>query len=340
MQSNSAPKNAGKAVAVLGTGSIGWRHLRILRDCLRIPAVAIPIRAERRPKLQEDGFAISSTLEEAATRGADLAIIATDTGRHWADAYHAVSLDYSVLVEKPLAASAARLGELATLAREKDRKVFVACGLRFDASLLLFRQRLPEVGPLHSVRIECQSYLPDWRPDRDYRKAYCARPEEGGVLLDLIHEVDYALWLFGVPSCVFARLSNTGRLAIQAEEAADLHWETPGGAALSIRLDYLSRRTHRVIRAYGGRGEIEWDAVAQRVRLQLTGQPAEELSSPQARDEGLRNEVSAFLRAVAGGDAGTLTTFEEGAVALSICDAARRSSASGRMEIPVNWRTA
>ncbi len=37
-----------------------------------------------------------------------------------------------------------------------------------------------------------QSWLPDWRPDRDYRESYSARLDEGGVLRDLVHEIDYA----------------------------------------------------------------------------------------------------------------------------------------------------
>jgi predicted dehydrogenase len=337
----SSVSNSGKPiVAVLGTGSIGIRHLIVLRDSLRVPTVAIPIRANRTLELKSQGFTVWATLEEAVAKGVGLTIIATDTGRHLADTRTALSLNCNVLVEKPLAATTAGLGQLAALAREKRRRLFVACNLRFDRSLLLFRQRLPEVGSLHGVRIECQSYLPDWRPGHDYRQSYCARAVEGGVLLDLVHEIDYAVWLFGVPSRVFARLGNTGRLAIQSEETADLYWETPSTAGLAIRLDYLSRRTHRTIRAYGEFGEIEWDGVAQTVMLNLVGQRTEQLSSPHARDDIMADQATAFLRAVRGGDPGTLATLEEGAITISICDAARRSSASGRMEKLADWRIA
>jgi predicted dehydrogenase len=250
-----------------------------------------------------------------------------------------LQLGCSVLVEKPLAPSAEGLGELADLIECSGKKIFVACDLRFDQSLQYFRRRLNEIGTVHDVRIESQSYLPDWRPDRDYRKSYSARAGEGGVLLDLIHEIDYAVWLFGAPSRVCARLSNSGRLGIEAEEAADCFWETPEGASVSVRLDYVTRTMHRTMRAYGTNGEIEWDGVAQSVALRLND-TVERKEFPQDRDATIRDQDSAFLRAVSGGDPATLTRFSEGALAVSICDAARRSSASGQYEAISNWRQA
>ncbi len=325
---------------VLGTGSIGFRHLRVLNHGLGISVAAIPVRPSRKLELQAQHFVVCETLEEAVARGATYAIIATDTGRHLADTCKALLLDCDVLVEKPLAASTSGLGQLAILAREKHRKVFVGCDLRFDRSLLLFRERLPEIGSLHAVRIECQSYLPEWRPNRDYRQAYCARPEEGGVLLDLVHEIDYAMWLFGAPSQVFARLVNTGRLGIHAEETADLYWQTPTGAALSIRLDYLSRRPHRCIRAYGEFGEMEWDGVAQTVTVTKAGEQPQSFAVAHERDQLISDQARAFLGTLKGGEPGTLTTLEQAAIVVSICDAARRSSDSGRMEAVQDWSLA
>ncbi len=323
---------------VIGTGSIGFRHLRVLNQGLSVPAFALPIRESRIPELEALGFPACRTLQEAVRRGATCAVIASDTGRHIADALNALSLDCHILVEKPLSASCEGLRDLEALARLKGRKVFVGCTLRFDRALLLFRERLAEIGTLHAVRIECQSYLPDWRPDRDYRSAYCARTGEGGVLLDLIHDIDYAVWLFGAPAGVFAKLANTGRLGIATEEMADLFWNTRHGAAVSIRLDYLSRRAHRVMRAYGDQGEIEWDGVAKTVTVTRAGQPSESVTLTQERDDIMTDQSRAFLAAISGGDPASLATLEQGGVAMAICDAARRSSASGCVESVQDWR--
>ena len=325
-------------VCVLGTGSIGGRHLRVLRDLIGAEVSAIPIRPARRLELQAGGFRVCTSLDEAVASGARAIVVATDTSRHLADLRQALEHGCSVLVEKPLAVDASRLSEVASAVEQGLGPIYVACDLRFDSSLLSFRQRLPEIGRIHAVRIECQSFLPDWRPNRDYRQSYSARAGEGGVLLDLIHEIDYAVWLFGAPSRVLAMLRNSGRLSIESEEAADLYWETPNAAVVSIRLDYLTRTTHRTMCAYGEFGEIHWDCVAQTVSLRINGRPPHSEHLPQERDSTLRDQDSAFLRAACGGDPATLTTFDEGAIALSICDAARRSSSSGVFEPVSDWR--
>ena len=312
----------------------------MFRDLLGAKVSAIPVRAIRRSELQASGFEVQSNLEDAVAWGARAVVIATDTSHHVKDLRAALELGCAVLVEKPLAANTSGLSEIACLITRGSGRVYIACDLRFDLSLLHFRQRLREIGAVHSVRIECQSYLPDWRPDRDYRQSYSARAGEGGVLLDLIHEIDYAVWLFGAPTRVFARLQNSGRLGIESEEAADLYWETPDAAAISTRLDYLSRTTHRTMHAYGAVGEIEWDGVAQTVTLRINDQPPQTAHFPHQRDSTMQDQDAAFLRAACGGDPGTLTTFEEAAVAVSICDAARLSSASGKFEVVTDWRKA
>jgi predicted dehydrogenase len=312
----------------------------VFRDLVGADVSAIPIRPERGSELQNTGFEVRSNLEGAVATGVNAVVIATDTSRHVSDIRSALELGCAVLVEKPLAANTSGLSQVARLIAAGAGPVYVACDLRFDSSLLHFRQRLPEIGTVQSVRIECQSYLPDWRPDRDYRQSYSARAGEGGVLLDLIHEIDYAVWLFGAPSRVFARLQNSGQLGIKSEEAADLYWDTPDAAAVSIRLDYLSRTTHRTMQAYGSSGEIVWDGVAQTVTLHMKDQSPQTEHFPQERDATMRDQDTAFLRAASGGDHGNLTTFEEGAVAVSICDAARLSSAIGRFEAVMDWRKA
>ena len=326
------------AVAVLGTGSIGIRHLRVLRDLVRVPVSAIPVREMRRSALEKDGFQVHKTLKEAVDAGIRTVVVATDTARHLRDLRSALSHGCFALVEKPLAVNAEGFQEVRELIECALQRVYVACDLRFDPSLLEFRRRLPQIGAVHAVRITCQSYLPGWRPDRDYRQSYSARAAEGGVLLDLIHEVDYAVWLFGTPARVFGRLTNLGRLGIESEEIADLYWETPNKAGVSIHLDYLTRTPHRKMQAFGECGEIEWDGVAQSVSFELNGGGRKRDWFPRERDAILREQDTAFLRATEGSDPATLATFEDGAVAVSICDAARVSSVTGKFEAVMDWR--
>lgn len=316
-----------RCVAVLGTGSAGMRHLAALQRIEGVLPVAIPVRSGRRPTLEKLGYVTAANLSEAAhTWGAESCIVATDTGRHLEDSLLALSSSLHLLVEKPMCADAVQARKLWLQAQEARRKLFVGCVLRFSQSLDTLRMMLSELGKPHAIRIECQSYLPNWRPDRAYKDSYSSRSLDGGVLRDLIHEIDYAGWLFGWPETVRARLTNQGQLGIDSEEAADLEWETPQGAVLSMRLDYITKPSRRRMVVYGERGTVEWDAIQNVVRLSVEGKPGKEVVSDQTHDGLFQAQAQAFLDVVAGVPDERLASGLDGGHALAVCDAARHAS--------------
>ena len=322
--------NGSTMIAVMGTGSIGMRHLEVLRRMANVRPIAIPKRQQRLDMLTQAGFVAVPDLQGAVREGAVSCIIATDTRHHVPDGLVASELGLDLLVEKPLASDSASAGRLCDAARAHHRKVFVGCVLRFSESLSTFRQLLPQVGRVHAVRIECQSYLPQWRPSRPYRESYSARAEDGGVLRDLIHEIDYAGWLFGWPAALQAKVRNLGRLGIEADEAADLMWECAGGGVVSMTLDYLSRPTRRFMRAAGEFGTHDWNWVDGTVTLTLAEEPASITPASQTRDEMFSAQVQAFLQAAHGRVDARLATAEDGVKALAVCDAARRAAETRR----------
>lgn len=115
---------------VRGTGSIGMRHLRILSQ-LGVRPLACPVRAERRGTAELAEFETTASLAEAARRGANVAVIASDTRNHVNDALEALAAELHVLVEKPVASDLSELAPLAKAARQTSKKVYVASPLRF-----------------------------------------------------------------------------------------------------------------------------------------------------------------------------------------------------------------
>ena len=307
------------------------RHLGVLKCLPALRPIGIPTRQERVEELRRAGFTAVRDLKEAALMGTRLGIIATDTGRHLGDSLAALEQGLDLLVEKPLAPDARAAEQLRRRAQGLGRRLLVGCVLRFSESLNRFRALLPELGELHSVEISCRSYLPDWRPGRNYRDSYSAREIEGGVLRDLIHEVDYAGWLFGWPEQVQGRLRNLGRLGIEAEETADLSWETPAGAAISLHLDYLTRPHQRRMIAFGEKGTLQWDGTDNRVTGTLAGKLTQVIPFTETREQMLLRQAQSLI-----GDSGVNgfcpATGLDGVMALAICDAARKSSQSGRQE--------
>lgn len=324
MQISNIPK-----IAVLGTGSIGMRHLSVLKRMQGVYPVAISRRKERLIELKKQGFSTASDLTDAASQGVALCIIATDTMCHVNDGLLALDLGFNLLIEKPLAVDSRSAEVLRRKAGEKNCKIFIACNLRFSESLRIFREWLPQIGVVYSVYIGCQSWLPDWRPNRPYKESYSARAHEGGVLRDLIHEIDYAGWIFGWPKTVSARLKNTGFLKIESEEIADLWWETPQGAMVSVTLDYLTRLPRRKMVAYGQLGHLEWDGIENKVVLKIVGKAPKIFQSKQSRDEIYLEQLKNFLDLSP--DIYEPASLEDGLKALAVCDTARISSKEGNI---------
>jgi predicted dehydrogenase len=234
----------------------------------------------------------------------------------------------AVLCEKPLASDLAQGERIASGAARAGLPVWVGCCLRFDPGLIRVRQLLPALGPLHAVRIEAGSYLPEWRAERDWRASYAAKPRGGGVILDLVHEIDYALWLFGPPLSIVGRAENLGRLGIESEEIAESIWSYAGGPSLSIALDYLSRPPRRRLRASGAEGELIYDLFARTLtHSPATGPASVETFGPLAAVHAAQAE--AFSAAVTTGDGGALPPLASGLAALAVCDAWKDSARRG-----------
>jgi predicted dehydrogenase len=312
-------------VAVFGTGSIGMRHLKLLKSIEGIVPLAVPARPDRVAALRAQGFE-AAAIDEVAKSDLLAAVIATDTGRHVEDALRVASRP--LLVEKPIAASVANAAALEPLAS----RIHVACVLRFDEGLAWVKARLAAIAPIVAADVECLSWLPSWRPSADYKRGYAARPGEGGVLLDLIHEVDYCQWLFGAAKRVAARLENKGVLGLPGEvdESAALTVEHESGIVVSMRLSYAVRPTSRRVVMHGANGRLEYDLVSRRARhVDAEGREAETFTSP-AIDTMYRAQAEAWLQHVRSGKRDErLTGYAEALRDVAVCDAARRASQSG-----------
>ena len=104
------------------------------------------------------------------------------------------------LLEKPVSCSEQGLDELAALVRQKGLPALVGFQLRYHPGFLRAKAWLGEgrIGRALGLSARVGQYLPDWRPDQDYRESYSAKPGlGGGVIFDLTHELDLASAFIG-----------------------------------------------------------------------------------------------------------------------------------------------
>lgn len=291
------------SVLVVGCGSIGRRHTRVLRS-LGVHGIRAcdPVAAQRQALLAESPqVRMFESFEDGLRSRPETVFICTPPWLHIPQAAQAIEAGCHVFSEKPLSDATAGIDDLAALAEARGKKVMVGLCFRFHEGLVKARRWLNEgrIGRLVSIRCLVGEHLPDVRPD--YRTLFSA--QQGGAF-DLLHEIDLAVWYAGAPvRRVLAMSGNYSDIGIQAPDLAELLIEFDNRTLASVHLDFFQRPRRRQTELIGTGGVIivefaRWDVC--RLSIFEAASAAwthEELATD--RDDMFRAEDQEFLQAVA-----------------------------------------
>lgn len=249
-------------VAIVGYGLAGREiHGRLLAATSGLRVVAIVTANPQRQAAARADFPealVLSRAEELWSRRdlCHLVVVASATGAHVGVATAAVDAGMAVVVEKPLAATAADARALVDHAADNGVLLVPFLNRRWDSDHLSLRRLLAD-GALGTV-LRYESRFERWRPDPSpgaWREEERAE-QGGGVLLDLgAHLVDQATTLFGPVQRVYAEvLSRRGGsdddvfIALQHTAGVIAHlWANALAAAPGPRLRVLGSRAAYVV---------------------------------------------------------------------------------------------
>jgi predicted dehydrogenase len=292
---------------VVGYGSIGQRHERLLRHLgLETAIVSKRTHAGRRDAYSDLASAVSDW-------NPDYVVIANAT------ADHRESLDIlatgrfagTVLIEKPL------FGSPADLPAHHFARCAVAYNFRFHPLLTRLKALLAAESAV-TAQVHVGQHLSQWR-STDYRTSYSAsRQAGGGALRDLSHEIDYALWLFGPWQKLTAMGGHFSELEIDSDDSYSLLLETAYCPSLSIHVNYLDRIPRRDVHINTRSHTLKLDLIAG--RLDVDGETIE--TCAMERDATYLAQHKAMLA----GDATRTCSLEQGLEVLTVIEAAERAS--------------
>lgn len=251
-----------KKILIIGLGSIGQRHLRNLislgyKDICLVRRNANVLKGFSKLKV------FKSIFEACKNEDFNTAIITTPTANHFKDFLDISNYNIqNIYIEKPVTHSVEESLKINEIATQFSLNVVVGYDLHFDLGLLKVKELLHEntIGKICSFQVEVGQYLPDWRPNEDYREGMSAKKTlGGGVMLDLIHEFDYTNWLFGPIKSVFGKNKQISNLEIETEDISINIIETQQGVLGTISLDYLQKELSRTCKIIGDQGTIIWN---------------------------------------------------------------------------------
>ena len=320
-------------ILIVGHGSIGRRHLRLVR--LSLPNADIRVLRRRSSCSVDYANGCFNNISDACNFKPEISIVANPAPFHVPISIELLSSGSHVIVEKPLATTTSEAKSILDVAQTYDRLIHVGYNLRFLDSLVFFRDfiRSNNLGRPLSVRCEVGQCLPSWRPGTDYRSGVSAnRGLGGGVLLELSHEIDFLRWIFGDMVWVSAFLSRQSSLEIDVEDTAHL---TLGfdpssygvGPLVFLTLDFIRHDKTRLCTVICEKGTIRWNGTTGIVDMyhEDNNDWQSLFESKQNRDDSYRLQFEHFIDCVLGNTL-PMVGIPDGIAVLNVIDAARKSS--------------
>lgn len=257
-------------IAMIGLGSIGKRHLVNIDKVLRSRGAEYSIDLIRRKNSSDLGKLFDGIVNTIYTESEnipdnyDVIFITNPTYLHYGTIKKFSCKSKNLFIEKPIFDDTSV--SILDLLLDKSGIYYVACPLRYTEVIQYVKNNF-DLNSVYSARAICSSYLPDWRPGLDYRETYSAHLEQGGgVSIDLIHEWDYMMYLFGKPNQVANYRGKFSRLEIDSDDLSVYIAEYKNMLA-EVHLDYFSRKTIRELQLFTAEDTIVADIVNSEIRF-------------------------------------------------------------------------
>ena len=269
--------------AVIGTGSLGRNHARVLTEIPDVHVVgfvdaneATCCEVETALKLKRYGSVA------AIAKEIDCAIVATPTTTHFEVASQLLAAGCDVLVEKPITSTVEEAQRLIDLAAKHGRIVQVGHIERYNPAITAIAELVRGTRYFEAERLG----------------VFVPRSLDIDVLLDLmIHDLNLVLSLLG-HDVVEIRAIGVPALTDKVD-IANVRLALANGAVANLTASRVSQERVRKQRFFGGDFYYSVDSKEQEVKgFRLTNGSIQPASVAVEKKEPLRAELEAFLHCV------------------------------------------
>lgn len=259
-------KKIKKNILVVGTGSIGRRHISNLLSS----GCSVGVYSYRHKVIDGlDEVFYEQELSPEIFKKYDAVVIANNTDKHLDIAKICIKENKPFYIEKPISHNFNDVDDINSKIIDSNLYTKVGYMMRAHPNLVFLKNYLKKnKKTIYYVSANVGQWLKDWRPGTDYRDCYSAHKDQGGgVIFDLIHELDIAHWLFGEMDKIFCHKDKVSNLEINTEDFAHIILKSFEGFTIDIKFDYLRATYRRDIEIVMDGSTIFWDYVSGTVTL-------------------------------------------------------------------------
>ena len=233
-----------RKIAVIGYGSIGLRHTQFLKKNYQVNVFS------SRSHLNEKNIKFFKNLDNCLD-GCSHAFICNYTADHLKFIKKCLKKNIHVYCEKPIHNKIFNLSFFVKNNYFKKNLLYIGFQLRFDEVIIKAKKIASETskyGRLLHYRGYVGQNLKNWRNNIHYTRSVSYSKEKGGgVLLELIHDIDLANHLLSSFVLINAFSSTSLFKSSDIEDTASINFKTNNGIYGNIFLDMVSPRLRREI---------------------------------------------------------------------------------------------
>lgn len=315
-----------RRIAVVGLGSIGRRHARLLneRDDLSVELVEPDVRALEQARREIGSLPFHQSFEEVLKKRPEMVLIATPHNLHASQTIQALDAGVHVFCEKPMSDNLADGVKMKEAARRSGRVLNIGFNFHFHPGMKLLKQTISDgtLGNVVHVHARVGTYITLKNSITHYQSDM-----QGALLFDYAHQPDILYWLLEKkPVAVYACGLEAGELEYSSNpNVIAINYEYESHLLTTIHLNYIQMPQRHEYEIVGDRGWAVLDVDAGTLRIGLVRDSSVQTERfDTVRDQMYRTEHQAFLDAV-DGKREPESSAADSMISLAVCEAALKS---------------
>lgn len=300
----------------VGLGSIGQRHLRILKKINTKFKFSVYSKRKQINELNSKNKFISKNLLKkynikvfrnfnlACSSKPDAVFICNDSSKH--EKYLKIANNYNlnIFVEKPITTNLKNLAKILKKNKSQKNIIYTGYQLKFNQSVILIKDllRKKKIGKICGANLYNGENYRNFCKYKNIKKSYAVNKNKGGgSILTQIHEIDLANYFFGKPYSVYCSGNRKNRLNFDVETYSNfiINYQSKDNFPVNIVLEYFQLPPMRKVLIVGSEGAISWNYYSNKIKVNYYNKKKKNLiykKKKLKRDQMFKDQLLFFIK--------------------------------------------